>query len=53
MTIIYNARIVDESADKKGAVIIEGKKIKRVFYGTFKSGESLQDQKRRRRRPQF
>ena len=41
MTIIYNARIVDESADKKGAVIIEGKKIKRVVYGTFKSAESV------------
>ncbi len=41
MTIIYNARIVDESADKKGAAIIEGKKIKRVFYGTFKSAESV------------
>lgn len=41
MTIIYNARIVDESADKKGAVIIEGKKIKRVIYGTFKSAESV------------
>ncbi len=41
MTIIYNARIVDESADKKGAVIIEGKKIKRVFYGIFKSAESV------------
>ena len=40
MTIIYNARIVDENTDKKGAVIIEGKKIKRVFYGTFKSAES-------------
>lgn len=41
MTIIYNARIVDENADKKGAAIIEGKKIKRVFYGTFKSAESV------------
>ena len=41
MTIIYNARIVDESADKKGAVIIEGTKIKCVFYGTFKSAESV------------
>ncbi|MBQ3836800.1 MAG: amidohydrolase family protein, partial [Treponema sp.] len=41
MTIIYNARIVDESANKKGAVIIEGKKIKRVIYGTFKSAESV------------
>ena len=41
MTIIYNARIVDENTDKKGAVIIEGKKIKRVFYGTFKSAESV------------
>ena len=41
MTIIYNARIVDENTDKKGAVIIDGKKIKRVFYGTFKSAESV------------
>ncbi len=41
MTIIYNARIVDENTDKKGAVIIDGKKIKRVFYGTFKSVESV------------
>ena len=41
MTIIYNARIVDENTDKKGAVIIEGTKIKRVFYGTFKSAESV------------
>ena len=32
MTIIYNARIVDENTDKKGAVIIDGKKIKRVIY---------------------
>lgn len=39
MTIIYNARIVDENTDKKGAVIIDGKKIKRVFYGAAKSAD--------------
>ena len=39
MTIIYNARIVDENTDKKGAVIIDGKKIKRVIYGAAKSAD--------------
>ncbi|MCR5046136.1 MAG: dihydroorotase [Treponema sp.] len=41
MTIIYNARIVDQNTNKNGAVIIQGKKIKRVIYGTFKSAESV------------
>ena len=39
MTIIYNARIIDENTDKKGAVIIDGKKIKRVFYGAAKPAD--------------
>lgn len=41
MTIIYNARIVDQNTNKKGAVIINGKKIARVLFGSFKSAESV------------
>ncbi len=41
MTIIYNARIVDQNTNKKGAVIINGKKIARVLFGNFKSAESV------------
>ena len=41
MTIIYNARIVDQNTNKKGAVIIKGTKIARVLFGAFKSCESV------------
>ena len=41
MTIIYNARIVDQNTNKKGAVIIKGTKIARVLFGAFKSAESV------------
>lgn len=41
MTIIYNARIVDQNTNKKGAVIINGKKIARVLFGSFKSAQSV------------
>lgn len=41
MTIIYNARIVDQNTNKKGAVIINGKKIARVLFGNFKNAHSV------------
>ncbi len=41
MTIIYNARIVDQKTNKNGAVIINGKKIARVLFGNFKSADSV------------
>ena len=43
MTVIYNARLVDQNTNKNGAVIIKGKKIQKVLFGSFKSAQSVLD----------
>ncbi len=44
-TLVYNAKIVDKNTDKKGAVLIEGSKIKNVIFSAQEIQKYLDDKK--------
>ena len=41
ITLIYNARLLDESMDTPGAVLVMDAKIRSVFQGYYTNAETL------------
>ena len=42
ITLIYNARLLDESMDTPGAVLLMDAKIRSVFQGYYTNSETLE-----------